>query len=93
MSEDSLNQDELDTYIRARLTLAGFDLAKLPEQADPETGVPSRTQTLAALRSFVASTPAALSSWTPPAASAPYAQQESAPLIYPSIAEARGGER
>ncbi|MFI7336588.1 hypothetical protein ACIBUY_01445 [Streptomyces sp. NPDC050085] len=93
MSEDALGQEQLDAYIRARLSLAGFDLTKLPEEADPATGVPSRAQALAALRAFVTSTPAALASWTPPAQSPAYAQQESAPLIYPSIAEAWGGER
>ncbi|MBO1330857.1 hypothetical protein [Streptomyces sp. VRA16 Mangrove soil] len=91
MSEP-LSEEQLDAYIRARLSLAGFDLSKLPEQPDPATGVPTRTQALASLRSFVASTPAALSSWSPPAKSPEYAQQESAPLIYPSIAEAWGGE-
>ncbi|WP_425827494.1 hypothetical protein [Streptomyces fractus] len=90
---DSLSEEELDAYIRARLALAGFDLAKLPEEADPESGVPTRAQALASLRVFVASTPGALSSWTPPATDAAHAQQESAPLIYPSIDEARGGRQ
>ncbi|MEV5613108.1 hypothetical protein [Streptomyces sp. NPDC052225] len=93
MSVDPLSQEQLDAYIRARLALAGFDVEKLPERPDPETGVPTRAQVLASLRSFVASTPAALASWAPPASSPAYAQQGAVPLIHPSIDEARGGER
>ncbi|WP_338702394.1 hypothetical protein V2W30_33810 [Streptomyces sp. Q6] len=88
-----LSREQLDAYIRARLALAGFDLEKLPEEADPATGVPTRAQALASLRSFVASTPAALASWAPPASSAASAQQGAVPLLYPSIDEARGGRR
>ncbi|MFF4832879.1 hypothetical protein [Streptomyces sp. NPDC001315] len=85
-------QDQLDTYVRTRLALAGFDLSLLPEQADPATGVPTRAQVIASLRSFVASTPGAIAGWTPPADSPASAQQASPPLLYPSITEAWTGK-
>ncbi|MDX3851522.1 hypothetical protein [Streptomyces sp. AK02-01A] len=88
-------QEQLDTYIRTRLALAGVDLALLPEQPDPETGVPTRDQVLRSLRSFVAATPAAISGWAPPVSAAPaaaYTQQASPPLLYPSITEAWTGK-
>ncbi|MEV6168783.1 hypothetical protein AB0L99_11240 [Streptomyces sp. NPDC051954] len=85
-------QEQLDAYVRTRLALAGFDLTLLPEQADPDTGVPTRAQVLASLRSFVAATPGAISGWTPPADGPAYAQQASPPLLYPSITEAWTGK-
>ncbi|WP_330308132.1 MULTISPECIES: hypothetical protein [unclassified Streptomyces] len=85
-------QEQLDSYVRTRLALAGFDLGLLPEQYDPDTGVPTRDQVLASLRSFVASTPGAISGWTPSADGPAYAQQTSPPLIYPSITEAWTGK-
>ncbi|WP_220277070.1 hypothetical protein [Streptomyces himalayensis] len=89
-------QEQLDAYIRTRLALAGFDLALLPEQPNPETGVPTRNQVLASLRSFVASTPGAIAGWSPAGQTPAYAQQASPPLLYPSITEAwtgKAGER
>ncbi|MGW3408561.1 hypothetical protein [Streptomyces sp. NPDC000888] len=86
MSEPTAEQ--LDTYVRTRLTLAGFDLSLLPEVFDADTGVPTQAQVLTSLKSFVASTPGAISGWAPPADSPAYAQQASPPLIYPSITEA-----
>lgn len=80
--------EQLDTYVRTRLTLAGFDLSLLPEVFDADTGVPTQAQVLTSLKSFVASTPGAISGWAPPADSPAYAQQASPPLIYPSITEA-----
>lgn len=85
-------QEQLDAYVRTRLALAGFDLSLLPEQADPATGVPTRAQVLSSLRAFVASTPGAISGWTPPATDPAYAQQVSPPLLYPSITEAWTGK-
>ncbi|WP_329125682.1 hypothetical protein [Streptomyces sp. NBC_01465] len=78
---------QLDAYIRTRLALAGVDLDKLPEVSDPATGAPTRAEALRSLRSFVASTPAALAGWGAEARPE-YAQQASPPLIYPSITEA-----
>ncbi|MER5183032.1 hypothetical protein ABT009_32550 [Streptomyces sp. NPDC002896] len=85
-------QEQLDAYIRTRLALAGFDLTLLPEQADPETGVPTRSQVLASLRSFVASTPGTIAGWSPAGRTPEYAQQASPPLLYPSITEAWTGK-
>lgn len=88
--------EQLDAYVRTRLALAGFDLSLLPEVFDAGTGVPTRDQVLASLRSFVAATPGAIAGWAPPARSAEYAQQASPPLLYPSITEAwtgKAGER
>ncbi len=88
-------QSELDAYIRTRLALAGVDLDLLPEQPEPETGVPTREQALNALRAFVARAPAAIAGWSPPAEGTPaaiYAQQASPPLLYPSITEAWTGK-
>ncbi|MFI1735153.1 hypothetical protein ACH40E_39240 [Streptomyces acidicola] len=85
-------QEELDAFVRTRLTLAGFDLTLLPEKADPATGVPTRSQVLASLRAFVTSTPGAISGWTPPAPTPAYAQQASPPLLYPSVTEAWTGK-
>ncbi|MFE2831955.1 hypothetical protein [Streptomyces mirabilis] len=90
MSEPTTEQ--LDAYVRTRLALAGFDLSLLPEVFDAATGVPTRDQVLANLRSFVASTPAAISGWAPPAAAPAYAQQAAPPLLYPSITEAWTGK-
>ncbi|MEU9291275.1 hypothetical protein AB0D57_43325 [Streptomyces sp. NPDC048275] len=90
MSEPTTEQ--LDAYVRTRLALAGFDLSLLPEVFDADTGVPTRGQVVASLRSFVASTPGAISGWTPPADSPASAQQASPPLIYPSITEAWTGK-
>lgn len=87
--------EQLDAYIRARLALAGVELDQLPESSDPETGAPTRAQTLASLRAFVRSTPPAIAAWTPPATgdmAAAYAQQASPPLEYPSITEAWTGK-
>jgi hypothetical protein len=80
--------EQLDAYVRTRLALAGFDLSLLPEVFDAATGVPTRDQVLANLRSFVASTPGAISGWAPPAEGPAYAP----PLIYPSITEAWTGK-
>ncbi|MGP4008341.1 hypothetical protein [Streptomyces sp. 4N124] len=85
-------QEQLDAYVRTRLALAGFDLALLPEETDPDTGVPTRAQVLAALRSFVAATPGAISGWAPSADGPEYAQQAAPPLLYPSITEAWTGK-
>ncbi|WP_210584459.1 hypothetical protein [Streptomyces sp. GESEQ-35] len=85
-------QEQLDAYVRTRLALAGFDLALLPKEADPGTGVPTQTQVLAALRSFVAATPGAISGWVPSADGPEYTQQASPPLLYPSITEAWTGK-
>ncbi|MET8828483.1 hypothetical protein ABZX40_22725 [Streptomyces sp. NPDC004610] len=87
--------EQVDAYIRTRLALAGFDLELLPETPDPETGVPTRAQVLASLRSFVTSSPPALAGWAPPVTGKPgavYAQQAAAPLIYPSITESWTGK-
>ncbi|WP_328884713.1 hypothetical protein [Streptomyces sp. NBC_00299] len=81
-------KDQLDAYIRTRLVLAGFDLALLSELPDPDSGAPTRSQVLASLRSFVDSTPGAMSQWSPAGQKPEYAQQASAPLLYPSIMEA-----
>ncbi|MEV6742478.1 hypothetical protein AB0N14_38670 [Streptomyces sp. NPDC051104] len=93
----SLTADQLDTYIVARLTVSGIDLNMLPTVMDPATGVPTRDQALASLRSFVRSTPGVINSWRPPAAesgSEPDAlsQQASPPMEYPSIIEAWTGQ-
>ncbi|NGO09167.1 hypothetical protein G5C60_16560 [Streptomyces sp. HC44] len=85
-------QEQLDAYVRTRLALAGFDLTLLPEKADPESGVPTRDQVLASLRSFVASTPGAIAGWSASAESPVYAQQAAPPLLYPSITEAWTGK-
>ncbi|MFI0813989.1 hypothetical protein ACH4TX_28330 [Streptomyces sp. NPDC021098] len=93
-----MDSDALDAYIRARLALAGVDIDQLPDVADPETGTPTRAVIMLALREFVATTPGALADWTPPtggvggALGAAYAQQEAAPLAYPSITTAWTGE-
>ncbi|TDC80269.1 hypothetical protein [Streptomyces hainanensis] len=86
--------EQVDAYIRTRLALAGFDLDRLPEQPDPETGVPTRDQALRSLRSFVTSSPVAIAGWTPPVEGRPaaaYAQQAAPPLLYPSITDAWTG--
>ncbi|MEU0282887.1 hypothetical protein ACIQAD_33095 [Streptomyces sp. NPDC088551] len=88
-------QEQLDAYIRTRLALAGVDLDLLPTRPDPATGVPTRDQALRALRSFVATVPAAIAGWAPPVSGAPaaaYAQQAAPPLLYPSITEAWTGK-
>ncbi|WP_159007215.1 hypothetical protein [Streptomyces sp. NRRL S-813] len=90
MSEPTAEQ--LDAYVMTRLALAGFELSLLPEVFDADTGVPTRSQVVASLRSFVASTPGAISGWTPPAETPAYAQQASPPLIYPSVTEAWTGK-
>jgi hypothetical protein len=90
----SLSIDELNAFIIARLTVSGIDLSLLPTTPDPLTGAPTQAQTLASLRSFVLSTPAAINSWRPaPAggADAAQSQQMSPPLEYPSITEAWTG--
>ncbi|MGW3623059.1 hypothetical protein [Streptomyces sp. NPDC000880] len=96
MSEPQQPTDEqLDTYIRARLALAGVDLNQLPVSSDSKTGAPTRAQALASLRTFVKSTPPAIANWTPAVSGAwapAYAQQASPPLEYPSITEAWTGE-
>src|SRR5258708_5867547 len=95
MSEPQQPTDEqLDTYIRARLALAGVDLNQLPESSDPTTGAPTRSQALDSLRTFVKSPPPAIANWAPSASgawAAAYAQQASPPLEYPSITEAWTG--
>ncbi|HEX2314434.1 MAG TPA: hypothetical protein VHJ17_11895 [Thermomonospora sp.] len=93
-----MTDEELDTLITARLTLAGVDLGQLPESPDPRTGSPTREQAMEYLRTFLAGPkvggkrtggrPAALNTWRPPAASPELAQQVSPPLEYPSITEA-----
>ncbi|MFE2042550.1 hypothetical protein ACFXAZ_16805 [Streptomyces sp. NPDC059477] len=87
--------EQVDAYIRTRLALAGFDLEMLPETPDAETGVPTRAQALASLRTFVTTSPVSIAGWIPPAAREPapaYAQQAAAPLLYPSITESWTGK-
>lgn len=87
--------EQVDAYIQTRLALAGVDLGMLPETFDATTGVPTRSQALASLRSFVTTSAASIAGWAPPAAGEPapaYAQQASAPLLYPSITEAWTGK-
>lgn len=98
----SPSDDDLDVLIRTRLALVGIDLDQLPEQPDPRTGSPSRSQALAALRTFLAGPgedgertgglPLALARWTPPAPSPELAQQEAPPALYPSVQAARTGQ-
>lgn len=83
-----LSDDALDTLITTRLTLSGVDLSQLPEVADPATGVPTRTQALESLRTFLRTTVPAINAWEPPLAGPEAAQQAAAPLLYPSIATA-----
>ncbi|MFB7494087.1 hypothetical protein ACFC09_05185 [Streptomyces sp. NPDC056161] len=87
--------EQVDAYIRTRLALAGVDLDLLPETPDAATGVPTRGQALASLRSFVTASAVAIAGWTPAAGGTPepaYAQQTSAPLLYPSVTEAWTGK-
>ncbi|MET8947517.1 hypothetical protein ABZX30_29230 [Streptomyces sp. NPDC004542] len=92
MSAPTPTAAQLDAYVRARLAIAGFDLSLLPTEYSAETGVPTQDQLLASLRSFMTSTPPALSGWAPPAHSPEYAQQAAPPLLYPSITQAWNGK-
>ena len=79
--------DELDTLIRARLSLLGIDLDQLPPgtEADPATGAPGRETALASMRSFLRTTvvPLAAYRFGP---DPNLAQQTAPPLLYPSVA-------
>lgn len=95
VSAADLTPDELTAFIRARLMVSGFDLAKLPTAFDPATGVPTQESLLASLRSFVLSQPGAINTWRPPTSAEPtelYQQQVAPPLEYPSIVEAWTGQ-
>jgi hypothetical protein len=86
---------ELDIAIRARLASVGIDLDQLPAtQTDPETGAPSQSAVLSALRSFMRGTVAALAAYQLPApegtdpVDAAALSQQRAPMLYPSISTA-----
>ena len=89
---------ELDTWIRARLSLAGIDLDDLdPTLPNPDTGSPSQAQLLASLRNFLRTTPGVINSWLPPppagSGGVEQLQQHSAPpVLYPSIVSAWTGK-
>ena len=97
VSPADLTDDQLNAYIRARLVVAGIDLAAFPTTADPVTGAPTQDTVLASLRSFVRSNPSAFNTWRPPADGATpreadiYSQDVYPPLEYPSITEAWTG--
>jgi hypothetical protein len=87
--------EQLDTWIRARLAVAGIDLEQLhPTQRDPVTGSPSQAELLTSVRGFLRSTPATISDWQVPAPPGPEGdhgrlqQQSAPPVLYPSIATA-----
>lgn len=47
--------EQLDTWIRARLQIAGVDIEQLhPTDTDPTTGSPSQAALLSSVRSFLA---------------------------------------
>lgn len=93
-SPSELTIEQLDTYIKARLVIAGIDLSLFPTDPDPDTGAPTQTQVLSSLRSFILSNPAAVNTWRPAAPDAggadatKLALMVAPPLEYPSIAEA-----
>jgi hypothetical protein len=90
----TLTTDQLNTLITSRLVLSGIDLSLLPTTPDPVTGAPTQAQTLASLRSFLLSNPAAINGWRPGATGADadiLSQELSPPLEYPSITEAWTG--
>jgi hypothetical protein len=89
----TLTTDQLDALITARLTLSGIDLSLLPSTPDPVSGAPTQAQALAALRSFLLSTPPAINSWRPVATVSgadpnALSQEVAPPLEYPSITQA-----
>ena len=95
VSAADLTPDELTAFVKARLTVSGFDLTKLPTTYDPATGVPTQDSLLSSLRAFVLSQPGAINTWRPSVAGAEadlYQQQAAPPLEYPSIAEAWTGQ-
>jgi len=86
-SLQELTDDELDTYILARLEAAGVDLSVLPED-DPDAPA-DRRGILAGARRFLRSTPPAILAWEPDV-------QHVAPSMYPAalaplLEEARDG--
>ena len=91
MDVSALTTDELNTYIKARLAVAGVDLSLLPTEPDG-SGAPTQAQAMATLRSFVSGVPGAINSWRPAAASPALGQELAPPLEYPSITEAWTGK-
>ncbi|MET7401951.1 hypothetical protein ABZS66_51560 [Dactylosporangium sp. NPDC005572] len=87
----SLSTEQLNAFIVARLAISGIDFNLLPADPDPATGVPTQTQVLSSLRSFLLANPAAVNGWRP-SADAALGQQLAPPLEYPSITEAWTGK-
>jgi hypothetical protein len=77
-----LTDDELDTFIRARLVMAGVDLSVLPED-DPEAPADQR-RILASARRFLRTTPPAILGFEMDVQAVP-------PTLYPSGDFSRGG--
>jgi hypothetical protein len=79
-----LSDEELDRYIRVRLTLAGVDISVLPE-SDP--GAPAdQARILRSARSFLRGTGPAISAL-------PLDPEEFPPVLYPAaLPEIREGE-
>jgi hypothetical protein len=65
---------ELDALIRARLQLIGIDITQLP-LSDP-TAPADQTRVMSSLRSFLRSTPKAISDYSP-------SVQDHPPVVYP----------
>jgi hypothetical protein len=70
-----LDDDELDLYILARLSIAGVDLSVLPEE--DESAPADRVRILRSARSFLRSTVPEISNFT-------LDPQEAPPALYPS---------
>jgi hypothetical protein len=70
-----LTDDELDTYIQARLKMAGVDLSVLPE--DDSSAPADRKGILESARRFLRSTPAAILAFEPDVQRVP-------PVLYPA---------
>jgi hypothetical protein len=66
---------ELDALILARLALVGIDLEQLP-LSDPSAPA-DRTRVMSSLRSFLRSTPPAISGYSP-------SVQDHPPVVYPA---------
>ena len=96
VSAANLTDAELTAFIKARLTISGFDLSVLPTTFDPATGVPTQESLIGSLLTFIKVNPGAINTWRPPSPLGEdqdlYQQQVAPPLIYPSITEAWTGK-
>lgn len=91
-----LTDAELTAFIKARLTISGFDPSLLPTTYDLATGVPTQDSLIGSLLTFVKANPGALNTWRPPSPVGGdqyiYQQQVAPPPICPSITEAWTGK-